>query len=125
MLLNLTNDFMRFLNTENLHKKKQHLAEMNDYIQARTKKLPHKKLVKGLFQNIYKRQLEHVIQIGLDEKNENKLSKALFNELVKNDEVELYNKLIMACDSQDLEQWSRDVVKSCVDDHNAVLKAQE
>jgi hypothetical protein len=60
MLLELTSDYMRFLSLETLTTKRQLLKEMNSMLQDMGE-TPSKRIVKKIYQDIFKKQLELII----------------------------------------------------------------
>jgi len=77
MLLELTNDYIRFSNTSTLKMKKLFLKDMNHAVKDFTKSdSVTKKAIKTIYQDIYAGQLQQFRQIGNDEKNQEKLKKA-------------------------------------------------
>ena len=91
-LLELTSDFMRFLNTSALRQKKVNLREMYSVLKqvSKSESQPSKREVKDLFKRVYAGQLEHVLKIGVDEKKAAELQKALLLDLTRQQSIETY-----------------------------------
>ena len=83
MLLELTGDYMRFLNTESLTVKKTLLKEMNSLIKSMGMQ-PSKKVVKEIYQRTFARQLELVI--AADPKKPEKLAETKAFDLMSHNE---------------------------------------
>lgn len=110
-LLELTSDFMRFLNTSSLRQKKVNLKEMYQVLklQSASDAMPSKRQVKELFKDLYSTQLDFVIKIGLDEKKAVELQKSLILDLTKKQSVETFQKIVLAIEQSDLQIWAKEV----------------
>ena len=84
-LFELTHDYMRFCNTATLKQKKQDLKDITELL-MRERQLSEtvtKKQLKQIFCEIYKNQLDLILQHGLDEKKQALLKKLLLDDLHK------------------------------------------
>jgi len=75
-LLELTNSYMRFLNTAGLRQTKIYWQQMQEALQKR-QIVVIKRNVKDFFQNIFTSQIAILAKIGVDEKKSEKLLKEL------------------------------------------------
>ena len=98
---------MRFLNYELLTKKKELLKDMQNKI-AEMGEDRSKKRVKELYQATFARQLDLVV--ATDPKKKEKLDGLKANDLLENNETEIYQMIVRAIDSVDLQNWAREVV---------------
>ena len=97
MLLELLGDYTRYQNIKTLEKKRHFLEDMNTLLPSTNY---NKTYVKKLYQNIFTRQLDLIV--AADPKKPEKLKNAKQKDLEDNDETELFMKITMAIDSEDL-----------------------
>ena len=105
MLLELTGDYMRFLNVKTLEKKRHFLQDMNALLPSASY---NKQYVKKLYQGIFTRQLDLIV--AADPKKPEKLAAAKAADLEQHDETGVFTKVTMAMDREDLEAWAKEIV---------------
>ena len=111
MLLDLTSDYMRFLNTETLKDKREKFAQMNEAMAAAGKD-KRNKVLKAVFQESFIQLLEIMIASEFDDKKFEKLYLQRYKELFKDQTQQtLWTKILLALDLDELQTWTREVIE--------------
>lgn len=106
MLLDLTNDYVRFLSTYSLQKRKENLGALHALLQSKGYGVSTDE-IREVYQEMFKKQLELIVSSNF--KKPEQLTKALEQNLEANGDAEMYHALVLGINSADLDVWAREV----------------
>jgi len=113
MLLELSSEYLRFLNAKALVARKQNLTGLDDLLESTGHEIS-KKSIKILYKQIFDLQLD--VSLAADPKKPEKLLEALEEDLITNGKFDLYHAILLGINSEDLQLWAREVVTKKVND---------
>lgn len=109
MLLDLTSDYMRFLNTASLQNKRDKIAAMNAAM-VKAGKSKQKSVVKAVFLEEFIQMLEVMITAEFDDKKFQKQWEKKSME-INPESRQLYSTIVSAIEMDDLQTWMRQVIE--------------